>query len=300
MAQVSLKQDLLDTARASRRILLGVCFVLLPLIYLLSGFYSVGVEQRAVVTRFGKITADNVLPGMHYRLPWPFESVQKLRATELRSITVNYAKEARQRYMPPELTTKEGDLVDLAFELQYNIPRPGAFQSSAVDAEALLRQLAVSEALYYVSGHDFESLLTTGRNQFQQHLRQRLQQQSEELALGINLTSVLIRRMEAPRSIKRAFENVQNAPAERRKIIEEAQSRRTTALVEARSKVNSIEVEAHAYASDTLQQAQGDVERFGARLSAYQQAPEQTLQREYIDAVEQIISSSRLKVVPIN
>jgi hypothetical protein len=45
-------------------ILLGACFA--------SGFYVVGPDQRAVVRRFGAV-ADQVGPGMHYRVPWPID-----------------------------------------------------------------------------------------------------------------------------------------------------------------------------------------------------------------------------------
>jgi hypothetical protein len=42
--------------------------------YFASGFYVVGPDQRAVVRRFGAV-ADQVGPGMHYRVPWPVDQV---------------------------------------------------------------------------------------------------------------------------------------------------------------------------------------------------------------------------------
>ncbi len=67
----------------------ALCFMFLfAMLYLASGLFSVKPEQRGVVTRFGRVVNDNVLPGIHYRWPWPIESVVLLRTTEIRSMAV--------------------------------------------------------------------------------------------------------------------------------------------------------------------------------------------------------------------
>jgi len=58
------------------------------MLYFASGLFSVKPEQRGVVTRFGRVINENVLPGVHYRWPWPIESVVLLRTTEIRSMAV--------------------------------------------------------------------------------------------------------------------------------------------------------------------------------------------------------------------
>ena len=63
---------------------------LLAMLYLASGLFSVKPEQRGVVTRFGRVVKENVLPGVHYHWPWPIESVVLLRTTEIRSMAVSF------------------------------------------------------------------------------------------------------------------------------------------------------------------------------------------------------------------
>lgn len=295
--KISLREDIQYIVKISRKPMMILWLVILPLIYVLSGFYSVGTEQRAVVFRFGKIIEDNVLPGMHYRLPWPVDQIQKLPATELRSVRVDYSQNARRLYLQPEMTTHGGDLIDIAFDIQYNVPKPGTYQTVTDNAEAVIEQLAFTEALYYASEHSFEELLTIGRSQFQNHLRDRLQKQSEELNLGMNIISVLIRRLDAPRSIKGAFDRVQVAPAEKNKMIQEAYSDEITRLVNARSKVNDIKVAANALAGDTREQAQGDHARFMKKYHAWQKAPELIQQREYTEALGKILANSQVKLL---
>src|SRR5689334_15272352 len=51
--------------------------------WLLSGVYLIAADQQAVETLFGKVVAPRVLPGLHYALPWPIESVTKLKVRQL-------------------------------------------------------------------------------------------------------------------------------------------------------------------------------------------------------------------------
>ena len=53
-------------------------------LWILSGIYLVAPDQQAVVTRFGVVTEPRVLPGIHYALPWPMDSVYKLKVHQLR------------------------------------------------------------------------------------------------------------------------------------------------------------------------------------------------------------------------
>ena len=41
-------------------------------------------DQQAVVTRFGAVMSPRVFPGIHYALPWPIDSVNKLKVHQLR------------------------------------------------------------------------------------------------------------------------------------------------------------------------------------------------------------------------
>ena len=70
---------------------MALCLIfLLAVLYLAGGLFSVKLEQRGVVTRFGRVVNENVPPGIHYHWPWPIESVVLLRTTEIRSMAVSF------------------------------------------------------------------------------------------------------------------------------------------------------------------------------------------------------------------
>ena len=57
-------------------------------IWILTSVYLVAPEQQAVVTRFGAVVEPRVLPGIHLSLPWPIDSVTKLKVQQLQRLVV--------------------------------------------------------------------------------------------------------------------------------------------------------------------------------------------------------------------
>ncbi|VUD67959.1 Modulator of FtsH protease HflK [Thalassocella blandensis] len=296
---MNLREDLLYIFQQSRALLWVLVLVIIPLLYLLSGFYSVGAEERGIVLRFGKIVREHVMPGMHYHLPWPIDSVQTIPATTLRSMEIDFSQDAPLA-LQPELTTGDEDLVDVSILVQYNIQDPGLYLASSQQTEVLLRQIAHAQTLYYISANAIDQLLTTGRTRFQNQLKTGIQATAVKWQLGIRITSVQIRRLEPPASIKKAFDNVARARSEKQKQIQESMGEKNTRLAQARSNANRIRQDASAFSTEVLERAHGDQEHFLATWQAYRQAPELTGLRLYLEKIESILDASEMTVVNPN
>ncbi len=293
---MKLRDDMRLILRQSSRWALVLILVVIPVIYLLSGFYSVGAEERGVVMRFGKVIRTHVLPGMHYHLPWPIERVHTLQATALRSTEIDFSARA-PKALQPELTTGDEDLVDVSILVQYNINDPAQFLTNSENAEQLLQEIAQAETLLYISANAIDQLLTTGRTRLQNQLKASIQSVITDWGLGIRITSIQISRLEPPASIKNAFDNVARARSEKQKLIQEALGERNTQLAQARSQANRIRSEAEAFATELLERARGDRDHFLATWEAYQQAPLLTRQRLYLEKLEAILNKTQVTLV---
>ena len=271
--------------------------VLALMLYGVSGFYSVDADQRAVVSRFGRIVEQNVMPGMHYRLPWPVESVETLSAVELRSINIDFAKELDSALTGSELTTGKGDLIELALQVQYSIPSPGKFLSVAMDAETILRNIAKAQAVIYVSQRELDSLLTTGRSDFQQWMQQAIQQELDSFGPGITVTNVMLNRLETPAVIKQAYDEVQMAPAAREKLIQDALGERETKLALARSEVNNTLKQAQAQARAQVANTEGEVQRLNTLIVSLERQPGLAKKRLYLETLKQILENARVSFI---
>ncbi len=293
---MTLHDDIAHVLKQVRPLLVTGLAVLLPALYVLSGFYSVGTEERGVIMRFGKVVDDQVLPGMHYHWPWPVETVQTLPATTLRTLELDFSASAPTR-LQPELTTGDEDLVDLALLVQYNISSPGYYLVRSQAPEAILEQLARAHTLAYIGANAIDPLLTVGRTQLQNRLKTDLQGSLETLGLGLRVTSVQLRRLEPPPSIKAAFDDVARARSEKQKLIQESAGERNTRLAQARSEVSRIRSEAEAQATENLERALGHRERFQANWTAYQQSPAMSRQRLYLEHLERLLAEVPVTVI---
>ena len=289
-----------DVSRVYRQLfhrLRWLVVVLALMLYGVSGFYSVDADQRAVVSRFGRIVEQNVMPGMHYRLPWPVESVETLSAVELRSINIDFAKELDSALTGSELTTGKGDLIELALQVQYSIPSPGKFLSVAMDAETILRNTAKAQAVIYVSQRELDSLLTTGRSDFQQWMQQAVQQELDSFGPGITVTNVMLNRLETPAVIKQAYDEVQMAPAAREKLIQEALGERETKLALARSEVNKTLKQSQAQARAQIANTEGEVQRLNTLIVSLERHPGLAKKRLYLETLKQILENARVSFI---
>jgi membrane protease subunit HflK len=293
---VTLHEDIRHIFQQIRPLLITGLAVLLPALYVLSGFYSVGTEERGVILRFGKLVDDQVLPGMHYHWPWPVESVRTVPATTLRTLELDFSNSAPPQ-LQPELTTGDEDLVDLALLVQYTIGSPGRYLDSAKAPEALLEELTRAHTIAYIGAHAIDPLLTVGRTRLQNQLTLDLQRSVESLALGLRVTSVQLRRLEPPPSIKAAFDDVARARSEKQKLIQESAGERNTQLARARSDISALRANAQAQATENLERARGYQERFIANWQAYQEAPALSRQRLYLENLEALLGEMQVTVL---
>ncbi|MBX2858100.1 MAG: protease modulator HflK [Cellvibrionaceae bacterium] len=269
--------------------------LILPLLYMLSGFYSVGIDQRAYVTRLGKLIQDNVSSGMHYHLPWPIEAVTIADIPSLKSQVIEFI-ETQPKRKTLQLITGNGNLVDSQVEIQYSVIETQKYLGTAKATDRLLEALAKSEIIYHVSHNQFENLLTTGRNQFQERIKSNLQRSTEELALGLRITGVQIKLLEPPQTIKKAFDDISSAQSEKQKLIQEARGERGTRLSAARSESNREKSDARALANELGKRAEGDVKRFQSQLEALN-ADKLYLQRLYFENLEAIFAKAKVDII---
>ena len=107
--------------------------VLAVLIWLATGIYTVGPDQKGVVLRFGMLNAITD-PGLNYHLPYPIETVFTPKVTEVKRVeigfrTIDPGPPARYADRPHESLMLTGDenIVDIDLIVQYLISDPAKF-----------------------------------------------------------------------------------------------------------------------------------------------------------------------------
>ena len=299
---MSEQSDLSITFRHAKQVVVGL-FITAILLYLASGLYVVEPEQRGVVIRFGKIVNDNVMPGMHYHWPWPIESVERPRTTEVRSLSIpfRYSSQIKgQKSESGQLLTGDENLVQATLQIQYIIKRPQHYLTSTTDPDAILERLTKSSSIQHFANMSVDDVLTTGRNKLQTLLKKDIQTLADNYQLGVRLSSVQLQNIEPPGSsgVANAFKSVASAREDKQKLVEEAAGERNRLLPKARADAESILRDAEAYAKEMVEKSSGDSKRFISIWEEYNKAKNITAYRLYLESIEDIMP--RVKKMIIN
>ena len=139
---------------------------LVILVGALTCFYTVDDKQQAVVTTFGKVT-DITDPGLHFKLPFGIQNVQKVDVNVYQKIELGYESTPDDQYVTKtsESTMITGDynIVNVDFYVEYKISDPVQFLYSSNSPELILRNLIQSQVRNVVGSSSVDSVLTDGK-----------------------------------------------------------------------------------------------------------------------------------------
>ena len=116
---------------------------------------------------------------------------------------------------------------------------------------------------------------------------------------GISVQQVNIEQRPPPAEVIDSFRDVVAAREDREKLIKEAEKYRNSIVPQARGEAQKQIEDAQAYKDQVVAVAEGEADRFAALLVEYKKAPEVTRQRLYLDAVEEVLSSSTKVMIDV-
>ena len=132
-------------------------------------------------------------------------------------------------------------------------------------------------------------VLTEKRVQVATSSRLELQKALDNFDLGIQISTIELQDVTPPEPVKPAFNEVNQAEQERERFINEAEKRRNQVIPRAEGEALQLIAEARGYAAKRINDAKGEAERFTAVYEAYQDAPDVTRQRMYLEMVDKVL-----------
>lgn len=269
-------------AGPGRRFFFAAALLLLGL-YALSGVYLVQPGEVAVVRRFGRVLAGNIGPGLHYRLPWPAERVDRVAVSEVRRV------EAPASLM----LTGDENLISVRLSLYYTVNDAPAFLLNVADPEALVRQAGEAAMRQVVAQEGVDALLTVDKAAIQQRAAALAQQALDSYGAGMVVAGVQLLESSPPPEVADAFRDVASAREDRNTFINEALAYQNEIVPVARGDAEKTIQAANTYRSEKVAKAGGEAARFASQQSAYAQAPQVTRVRLYLEAIEKVLPGAR-------
>ncbi len=264
-------------------------------IWLLTGIYQVGPDEKGVVLRFGRLSAITD-SGLNYHLPYPFETVFTPKVTEVKRVEIGFQTipgrgPAQYRDLPHESLMLTGDenIVDVDLIVQYLISDPYKYLFAVRDPGGTVRDATEAAIREVVGGKVIDEVLTTGKPQIQADTMRLIQKILDKYDSGLRIVAVQLQDVNPPKQVIASFIDVASAREDKNRIINEAQGYRNAIIPEARGKVSQIVNRAEAYRAEKTRKATGDADRFKQILSEYLKAKDVTRKRLYLETMEEIL-----------
>ena len=267
--------------------LLGAIIVLIAVVWAASGFYTVDEAERGVVLRFGELRDEVVLPGLRWNPPI-IDDVQK----------VNISRVNTRSYSNDMLTTDE-NIVTVAISVQYIVQDPIDYAIMVRDPQRGLDQAVESAIRHVVGGTTMDRVLTQGRADVGAEIRTRAQSYMDAYQTGIMVTQVNVENAQPPVAVQAAFDDVIRAREDEQRVQNQALAYANRVIPEARGEAQRLIEQANAYRDQVIARAEGEAYRFELLLGEYQQAPEVTRQRLYIDAIQDVLRNTSTVIVDV-
>ncbi|HAI29234.1 MULTISPECIES: FtsH protease activity modulator HflK [Thalassospira] len=276
-------------------VLIGIAVIGL---WLLTGFYRVQPGEQGVTLLFGKWVGTTG-PGLNYFLPAPIGEVIKPNVERTNQIEVGYRGAGTvtsngSRDVPEESLMLTGDqnIIDIDFVVQWRISDAGSYLFNVRDPENTIKLASESAIREVIGKTDLEEALTVGRVRVEEQTRTLLQEIMDGYESGIFIAEVKMQKVDPPRDVIDAFNDVQRARQDRDRSQNEALAYRNDIIPRAKGEAERQVLQARAYKDRVTKEAEGEAERFNSIYNSFLTAQDVTTRRLYLETMQEILSKS--------
>ena len=270
------------------------------LIWLATGFYRVEPDEQGVELLFGKWNNKTTEPGLHYFFPPPIGQTITPKVEVIRKINIGFRSasdlgfstntNAERKVIEESLMlTGDQNIADVAFTVLYRIKDAGNFLFKLRNPELTVKDMAESVVREVVGQRDLQFLLTEGRQEVEQVVRNGLQDVLDSYESGVLIQSVLLQSVEPPSQVIDAFDEVQRARQDKERLVNEANSYLNRIVPNARGEDAKLVENAKAYKEQAVKQAEGVAQNFIDVYNSYKEAPEVTKRRILLETLGEVL-----------
>ena len=270
------------------------------LIWLASGFYRVEPDEQGVELLFGKWNGSTTDPGLHYFFPTPIGKTITPKVEVIRKINVGFRaasdlgfstnSNAERKVIEESLMlTGDQNIADVRFTVLFKIKDAGNFLFKLRNPETTVKDMSESVMREVVGQRDLQFLLTEGRQEVEQVVRNLLQDILDSYESGVLVQSVQLQSVDPPDQVIDAFDEVQRARQDKERLVNEANTYLNKIVPNARGEAAKLVESARAYKEQVVKQAEGVAQNFIDVYDSYKDAKEVTRRRIYLETLREVL-----------
>lgn len=294
------------------------------LVYAATGFYVVAGNENAVVRRCGRVVrhaGGNVVlhgSGLHWDLPWPWATADRVNFNEVRVRTLGETDlpedidatrllQAVDASTQSQFLTGDKNILLIQLSVQYRVSEDGVtdYLFGFESPEEQLDQLVISNLSDLVSRSGVDYVHPLGLPELQLLLTERTRRQVQARGLGLELETVTVDAVAPPARVKSFFLDVADARNDKEKYINAARAYAEQQDAAARAAAQRLIDGARIYEQQVTEAARGAADSFRKIIAQldknaslpYAQTRRLALQRRYVDTMESILELVKSNVM---
>ncbi|MCZ2257999.1 FtsH protease activity modulator HflK [Sporosarcina sp. G11-34] len=289
---------------STRRILTALGLVVAGLLLVVVAFttwYTVDESEQATVITFGKADTTITDSGLHFKLPWPIQTVAVL-SKETFSLSFGYKQDKSGELVSFDKETKmiTGDeyIVLTNLVVQWKITEPQKYLFNSEDPKVILHDATSASIRSVIGSSTIDSALTDGKAEIEAKTRDLLATLIEKYDIGIAVQSVKLQDVELPNAeVRAAFTAVTDARETKNTKINEAKKYENQKLNEAIGERDAIQSRATGQKTARIEQAHGDVSLFNNLHAEYAKNKDITRKRLVLETLEQVLPNAKIYIM---
>lgn len=273
--------------------LIFIAVIIVQVVY--SSFYTIQPGEVGIILQFGKYnrTTD---PGLHFKIPH-IEELNKVDVESVRKEEFGFRTRVpgtqsvldRKGFdMESLMLTGDKNVINVAWIVQYKVNDPVNFLFKVQNVPQAVRDVSEWVTRRIVGNMDFDYVLSN-REILAGDAKRELQKELDTLECGVVIGALQMQDINPPESVKPAFNEVNEADQDMKRLVNEAEETYNKIIPKARGNAKKIVEESHGYAVQRVNEAKGETARFNSIVSEYLNAKEVTRRRMYLEAMQQIL-----------
>ncbi|ART77571.1 HflK protein [Sutcliffiella horikoshii] len=266
----------------------------------LTSWYTVDQSEQAVIMTFGKVEEGISEPGLHFKMPWPIQTVETM-SKETFSLQFGYEEkdgEIVEFTNDTKMITGDENIVLADMVVMWKISEPGKYLFNSDDPQAVLYNATSASLRSIIGSTQIDEALTSGKAQIEVEVFDLLTSLMETYDIGISITSVNLQDVELPNEeVRKAFTDVTDAREMENTKNNEAKRYQNQRMNEAEGEKDAIISKAEGEKAERIERARGDVAKFNSLYKEYVNAPELTRKRLILETMEEVLPYAEIYIM---
>jgi modulator of FtsH protease HflK len=274
--------------------LVGLAIIVgMGLLLAFSAFYTIQPGERGVVLRFGKVH-ETTNPGLNFKVPL-MDQVHKVNIEAVRKEEFGFRTRPGQSIIQRQgfevesiMLTGDTNVINAEWIVQYNVIDPVQYLFNVADVQRAVRDITETGIRRTVGNMDFNYVLSN-REVLASATAREVQNSLDEYGAGVRILTIQLQDVNPPDRVKPAFNEVNEADQDMRRLVNEAEEAYNRVIPRARGQALEMIQSAEGYAVERVNKAEGDTNRFLAMLKEYNQSKDVTRRRLYLETMRDVL-----------